>query len=98
LSRSALYISVQLISMVRPFSQSDEQWIKKIAKVLNISEQEQMALTKLSLIDHIYTPFGPKAEISKATFDQIMKDLNHVEEQLNAVYFSNARVVPGARG
>lgn len=89
LKRSALYIAVQLISLNNSFSKADKEWIESAAKTLQISEKEENALTALSILDHKYTPFGPKPVLSKDVYEKIIDELNDINQQMNSIYESS---------
>ncbi len=91
LKRSALYIAVQLISLDKPFSKADKEWIVGVAKSLNISEQEEQALTALSVLDQTYTPFGPKPTLTKDVYERVVRELDTIKQQMNSLYLPESQ-------
>ncbi len=91
LKRSALFVAIQIMAFDRPFSELDRIWSKKAAQILNISEEEENSLVALSLLDHQYTPLGPKPAVSHPEFEQVILKLNAIEHEFNSFYdsFSN---------
>lgn len=86
LKRSALFVAIQIMAFDRPFSERDRAWSQIAAQILGISAEEENALVSLSLLDHQYTPLGPKPAVDRTEFAQVAAKLDVIEEEFESFY------------